>query len=110
MFLGVTYDDNQSTIITLRSGSRKLYGVVGVGYNFKNSKEVIVVQYGLGAHLVARDNFRLNTEGTISHLNGTGHGRVVKTSLSVLPAVKIGRKVEIFAGPSINYVSSTSRN
>jgi hypothetical protein len=108
-YLGITTDENLSTIIALRSGSKKLYGIVGVGYNFKNTKEVLVVHYGLGAHFFTTNNFRLNTESTVTHLQGRGHGKVVKTSLSVLPALKLGNKIEIFAGPSLNFATTTSR-
>jgi hypothetical protein len=107
-YLGVTTDENASTIVSFRSGSKKLYGIVGVGYNFKNKNEVIAIQYGLGAHFFARNPFRLNTEGTITHLQGAGHGKVTKTSISVLPAIKLG-KIEIFGGPSLNFVNTTSK-
>jgi hypothetical protein len=108
-YIGVTTDENASTIVSFRSGSKKLYGIVGVGYNFKNTNEVIVVQYGIGAHFFARNPFRLNTEGTITRLYGSGHGKISKTSLSVLPAVRLGGQVEIFGGPSLNFVNTTSR-
>jgi hypothetical protein len=108
-YIGVTTDENASTIVSLRSGSKKLYGIVGAGYNFKNSNEVLVIQYGLGAHFFTKNNFRLNTESTITHLQGRGHGRIVKTSLSVLPALKVGNRIEIFGGPSLNLTSTTSR-
>jgi hypothetical protein len=108
-YLGVTTDDNLSTIVSLRSGSKKVYGIIGAGYNFKNTNEVLVIQYGLGAHFFTKNNFRLNTEATITHLQGSGHGRIIKTSLSVLPAVKLGNRIEIFAGPSFNFTTTTSR-
>ena len=108
-YIGVTTDENASTIISFRSGSKKLYGIVGLGYNFKNKNEVFVVQYGIGAHFFTRNPFRLNTEGTITHLRGTGQGKVSKTTLSVLPAVKLGDRIEIFGGPTFNFVNTTSR-
>lgn len=108
-YIGVTTDENSSTIVAFRSGSKKLYGIVGVGYNFKNTNEVIVVQYGIGAHFFTSDPFRLNTEGTITHFHGSGDGEVTKTSLSLLPAIKLGNRIEIFGGPSLNFVNSTSR-
>lgn len=107
-YLGVTTDENMSTILSFRSGSKKLYGIVGVGYNFKNDNEVLVVQYGLGAHFFARNPFRLNVEGTVTHLQGSGRGKIMKTSFSALPALKLGRNLELFAGPSLNFASTTS--
>ncbi|HEY0740943.1 MAG TPA: hypothetical protein VGD40_05745 [Chryseosolibacter sp.] len=108
MYLGVTTDDNLSTILTFRSGSKKLYGIVGAGYNFKNDNEVIVVQYGMGANFFTRENFRLKTEGTITHMYGQGRGNVSKTSVSALPTLRLGHNVEIFGGPSLNFAVTTS--
>lgn len=107
-YLGVTTDDNLSTIIALRSGSKKLYGIVGLGYTFKNDREVLAVHYGFGAHFFSGKNFRLNTEATITRLENFSSGEFVKTSLSVLPAIKIANRLELFGGPSLNYVSTTS--
>jgi hypothetical protein len=108
-YIGVTTDENLSTIVSMRSGSKKIYGIVGVGYNFKNSNETLAVQYGLGAHFFARNPFRLNVESTFTQLIGRGHGDVTKSSLTVLPAVKFGNRIEIFAGPSLNFATTTSR-
>lgn len=110
MYLGVTTDDNLSTILAFRSGSKKLYGIIGAGYNFKNDKEVIVVQYGIGANFFARGNFRLKTEGTITHLYGEGHGNVSKTSLTALPSLRLANSIEIFGGPSLNLAVTTSEH
>jgi hypothetical protein len=107
-FMGATSDDNLTTMFTFRSGSRKLYGIIGAGYNFRNEKDVLAIQYGLGAHLVNYHNFRLNAEGTVTHLENFRKGEFVKTSLTVLPAIKIGRRFEVFAGPSLNYVTTNS--
>lgn len=106
--LGVTTDDNLSTIIALRSGSKKIYGIVGLGYTFKNDKEVLAVHYGFGAHFFPRKNFRLNTEATVTRLENFSSGEFIKTSLSVLPAIKIANRLELFGGPALNYVSTTS--
>ncbi len=108
-FLGVTTDDNFSTLVTMRSGSKKLYGVIGVGYNFRNSSEVIAVQYGFGAHFFTHEHFRFNVESTVTHLYGTGHGMVSKWSASALPALRLGNNIELFGGPSINFAETTSR-
>jgi hypothetical protein len=107
-YLGVTTDDNLTTLLAFRSGSRKLYGIIGLGYNSKNKEEEFALQYGLGAHLLTRNKFRLNAEGTITHLEDFKKGEFVKTSLSILPALKLGNRIEIFGGPSLNYVSTTS--
>jgi hypothetical protein len=109
-FLGVTTDDNFSTLVTFRSGSKKLYGIIGLGYNFKNNKESLAYTYGIGAHVVNYKNFRLKTEGTVTQLEDFKKGDFTKTSLTVLPSIKLGNRVELFAGPSLNYVNSTTKD
>ncbi|MBT1700785.1 hypothetical protein KK083_28095 [Fulvivirgaceae bacterium PWU4] len=104
-WLGVTTDDNLTTLLTFRSGGRKLYGIIGVGYNFENTKDVFAMQYGLGAHLVGTGNFRLNAEATAISLENFKRGEFNKFSLSILPAVQLG-PLEIFAGPSFNHVNT----
>jgi len=109
-FLGVTTDDNLSTLVTLRSGSKKLYGILGLGYNFKNEKDLLAIHYGIGAHLVNYKNFRLKAEGTVTELENFRKGEFTKTSLTLMPAIKLGTRLEVFAGPSINYVSTTTKD
>lgn len=104
-WLGVTTDDNLTTLLAFRSGGRKLYGIIGIGYNFENTKHVFAAQYGLGAHLVGTRNFRLNAEATAITLENFKRGEFTKFSLSVLPAVQVG-PLEIFAGPSFNHVNT----
>ena len=111
--IGISTDDNLSTMITFRSGSEKLYGVLGVGGNFNNEKEIVAVQVGIGAHLITTDRFRLNTELTTTMLNsykkeeGIYRGDFNKYALSILPALQLG-KLELFAGPSLNVISTDS--
>jgi hypothetical protein len=108
MALGVTTDDNLTTMLTFRSGSRKLYGIIGLGYNFQNTKQVFARQFGIGAHLIDRNVFRLNTEATVIALENFKHGEFAKFSLSVLPTLKLGPKLEIFGGPSFNLVNTNT--
>jgi hypothetical protein len=106
-WLGVTTDDNLTTLLTFRSGGRKLYGIVGVGYNFENTKHVFAGQYGVGAHLLGTNTFRLNAEATVILLENFKRGEFTKFSLSVLPAVQLG-PLELFAGPSFNCVNTNT--
>jgi len=109
MWLGVTVDDNLTTMITFRSGSRKVYGIVGAGYNADNKDKNIAIQYGLGAHFFYDSKLHLNTEATVNHLVGEGKGVLFKSSLSALAAFRPTERFEIFAGPSFNYVNITSK-
>jgi len=106
-WIGVTTDDNLTTLLTFRSGSKRLYGIIGVGYNFQNSKHVFARQFGMGAHLITSNNFRLNTEGTVISLENFKRGEFAKFSLSVIPSYKFGR-LEIFGGPALNFVNTNT--
>jgi hypothetical protein len=106
--IGISTDDNLTTLLSFRSGGRKLYGIIGIGYNFENSKEVFAVQTGFGAHVVSTRHFRLNTEATFVYLENFKKGEFEKYSLSILPAIKLTPRLEVFAGPSFNYVDTNS--
>lgn len=110
--MGISVDDNLSTLLTFRSGSKKMYGIIGVGNNFNNEDEVLAIHWGLGAHFFSTDRFRLNTEITTTMLESygshEGEGEFEKYSLSVLPALQFGR-FEIFAGPSLNVINTDSK-
>jgi hypothetical protein len=107
-WIGVTTDDNLTTLVTFRSGSRKLYGIVGLGFNPQNTKHVLATQFGLGAHLFTTASFRLNSEITTLSLENFKRGEFSKISLSLTPAFKLGSRLEIFGGPSLNLVNTNT--
>lgn len=107
-WIGLTTDDNLTTLVTFRSGSRKLYGIVGLGINPQNTKHVLAQQFGLGAHLFNATHFRLNSEITILSLENFRRGEFSKLSLSVTPALTLGSRLEIFGGPSFNLVHTNT--
>ncbi|PYF76840.1 hypothetical protein [Pedobacter nutrimenti] len=106
--LGVTLDENMTTLLTFRSGGKVLYGIIGAGYNFRNTDAVYAIEAGLGAHTFQSGNFRLNLELAGTTLTKFKRGDFWKTSLRVLPAYKIGSRLEIFGGPSINYSTTNT--
>lgn len=106
--IAVTYDENQTAMITFRSGVKMFYGILGIGYNFKNDKEVYAYEAGLGIHAIRRGPFMLNAELTQSGLTNFKRGEYYRSSFKLLPSVKIARAVELFAGPSVNYINTTT--
>ncbi|RYD59388.1 MAG: hypothetical protein EOP56_00555 [Sphingobacteriales bacterium] len=101
--MGVTVDESMTTIAALRSGSRRLYGIIGAGYNFRYSGNTLyALEAGFGAHLPISKNFRLNLEASCTGLSDMWNYANMKSTLRVLPAIKLGSNVEIFAGPTIN--------
>lgn len=106
--LGLSMDENQTTMLTFRSGGKVLYGILGVGYNFKNKDEVYAFEAGLGAHLLQSKMFRINAELTTSSLESFESGEYFRSSFKVFPALKLFKHLELFAGPSFNYTSTNS--
>ena len=104
--IALTLDESMTGIASFRSGGRVLYGIAGVGYNFKNnSKPLYAVEAGLGAHIALAKSFRLNLEAISHTLSDFKEGSYFKNSVRILPAYKIGKRIEIFAGPTVNYVT-----
>ncbi|TDQ12055.1 hypothetical protein [Pedobacter metabolipauper] len=106
MSIGVSTDENLTTMATFRSGGKVLYGIIGIGYNFENTDEVYAAEAGLGAHFFNAKTFSLNTELTSSMLESFKKGEYFKATLRVLPTLKITPFLSLSAGPSLNYVST----
>lgn len=106
MFIGATVDDNLTTLATFRSGGKYLYGIVGIGANFRYPTAVYASEAGIGAHLPLSKDFRLNGEIVSTSLSDYWTTVQINSSFRLLAAVKLGSKVEIFAGPTYNYAFS----
>ncbi|WP_229208749.1 hypothetical protein [Dyadobacter luticola] len=104
--ISLSIDETLTSMATFRSGGRVLYGITGVGYNLKdNDKTLYGLEAGLGAHVPVADPFRINLEAVSQTLTDFKDGGYFKNSLRILPAYKIGQRFEVFAGPTVNYVS-----
>lgn len=106
--VAVTMDESQTSMLTFRSGGKHSYGIIGIGYNFKNKDEVYAYEVGLGAHFFQSKHFRLNMELSQTMLESFKEGEYFKGTLRLLPAVKIAPWLELFGGPSINFVSTNT--
>ncbi|OJV15459.1 MAG: hypothetical protein BGO21_31200 [Dyadobacter sp. 50-39] len=104
--VAVTFDETMTGIVSFRSGGRVLYGIAGIGYNFKdNPKAMYAAEGGLGAHIPLARSLRINLEAVSHTLTDFDGGHYNKNSLRVLPALRLGSRFEAFAGPTLNYVS-----
>lgn len=106
--IAATIDESQTSMLTFRSGGKNMYGIIGVGYNLKNKDEVYAFEAGLGAHFFKSKYFRVNMELTQTILESFEKGEYFKGAFRLLPAVKVAPWLEIFGGPSINFVSTNT--
>jgi hypothetical protein len=106
--IGATFDDSQTGMLSFRSGGKILYGIIGLGYNYRNVDEVYAFEAGIGAHLLHHKPFRLNIEAVTSTLESFEEGEFFKASLKAMPAIKIAPWLEIFGGPSFNYITTNT--
>lgn len=106
--IGASIDENQTLMLSFRSGGRAMYGIIGAGYNFKNEDAVYAAEAGLGVHFFESRIFRLNTELISSTLTDFKDGSYFKGSLRVMPALKISSFLEIFGGPALNFITTNT--
>ena len=102
-FLGATLDDNLTTLVTFRSGGKYLYGIAGVGANFRYATAVYASEAGIGAHIPLAKSFRINMEVVGTSLSDYWSTVQINSSFRVLGALKLGNRFEIFAGPAFHY-------
>ena len=108
--IGIQADETQTVLLTFRSGGKSLYGIIAAGYNFKLSHDDYMFAYeaGLGAHLFRVQSFRLSTELSQQYLEDFNRGYYFKTSLRVMPSLKLGKTFELFGGPSLNLATTNT--
>lgn len=104
--IAVTYDATGSMVVSFRSGGKYTYGIVGVGYNHKTEGRALVTEGGFGAHIPVVSWFRINNEIKISSIGCDSEEPVLNAGYSFIPAFRIGRHVELFAGAGVNYMES----
>ena len=106
--IGFSVDENQTSLLTFRSGGKVLYGILGAGYNFENEDHVYAMEAGLGAHFFRTKVFRLNTEASFQMLENFEAGDYFKSSLKLMPSVRLAKKLELYGGPSFSYINTNT--
>jgi hypothetical protein len=106
--LGVMADENRTILLSLRTGGKFLYGIIGMGYNVANKKDVYAYHAGLGAHLIQAGPFRLNAEFTNTSLLNFKGQDYYRAAFAAPPSIKLGNRVDLFAGPSFVYLQTNS--
>ncbi len=102
MALGVNVDESLTTMLSLRSGGKVLYGIIGLGYNYTGDDILYGVEAGLGAHLNIYKGFRINFEANYQTLTDFSYDNTYfKSSARMMPSITIAKRIELFAGPTI---------
>ncbi|WP_374163328.1 hypothetical protein [Arcticibacter sp. MXS-1] len=103
MGVSASIDEAQTSLLTFRSGGRVLYGLIGAGYNWKLKDNYLAFEAGFGAHIPFSNSFRINAELAQQYIEDWKDGEYFKSTFRLLPAVRLGRSVELFGGPSMNF-------
>lgn len=106
MGVAVTYDASGNTVASFRSGGKYTYGIIGVGYNHKTNNNSLVTEGGFGAHIPVTPWFRINNELKFSAIGNDSDEPVLNGGYSLIPAFRVGKHVELFAGVGINYMET----
>lgn len=106
--LGITCNEMGCTILTLRSGGRVTYGILGIGYNYKTKGSGFTTEGGLGIHLNITKWLRINHELKGGTYNNSSERPTFYTNYALLPAFRLSQNFEIFGGPSLNYLQSNN--
>ncbi|MCD8193380.1 MAG: hypothetical protein LUD74_02295 [Tannerellaceae bacterium] len=104
--IALTYNETGSIVASFRSGGRVLYGILGAGVNHRDPDHKLVVEAGYGAHINILPQFRINNELKMTSVNTFSKDRVNQYSFAIIPAYKFSSCMELFAGPSINYMET----
>jgi hypothetical protein len=102
---GLQLDETLTTTLVFRSGGRKMYTLLGVGYNERPGNDrFIAFEAGLGKKWDIAKNFRVKGELVSRSITQDFDDDVRFTStLRALPTLLIARRIELFGGPSFNH-------
>lgn len=104
--IAISYNESGSTMVTFRSGGDVTYGIIGIGYNHKSNKKSYTTEGGLGARILCLPWLRINNELKMASISSTSESPTFIANYSLLPAFRLKRHIELFAGPSINYMNA----
>lgn len=104
--IGVSIDETSTGMLTFRSGSKKMYGILGAGYNFAEPKMQYGMEAGIGARFPFNLLFRFNAEATVLSLSDFRNGAFMKSSFRFFPSMRIARSFEVFGGPTFSFTNT----
>lgn len=105
-YLGISVEETKTTMVSLRSGSKKVYGILGIGMNAAHAELRYGMEGGIGMHVPLSFLFRIKTEFALLSLTDFRDGVLMKSTVHIMPSMKLGRSFELFAGPGFSFINS----
>ena len=101
--LGLSTDEVFNTVVTFRSGGRKLYGILGLGTNLDYKTDLYGFESGFGLKLVDNQPFRLDVEAVNLFLTDFHGLEYNKSGIRLLPSFGLSERIHLYGGLSLNY-------
>lgn len=101
--IGLSSDEVFNSLLTFRSGGRKLYGILGLGANLDYTGTLYGFESGFGLKLVDNQPFRLDIEAFNVFLADFHGLEYNKSGIRLLPSIGLSDRIYLYGGPSINY-------
>lgn len=110
MGVALTHDILNNKVVSLRSGGKYTYGILGFGFNNKITEgNRLVAEAGYGIHIPITEWFEINNELKAT-MTGLGSETSNNFGYFLSPSLTLLEHYNFFAGVSINYFNSNSIN
>ncbi|HXK81106.1 MAG TPA: hypothetical protein PLO05_02975 [Bacteroidales bacterium] len=111
--LDISYASTVPLNISFKSGVKKLYNIIELGFLYKNSKPGIALGYGLGSGFGINKYLFFNTDITVNQIfeqNQFVNKLNLLVKLDTEIGVNIAKTCILFVGPSLNYLITKWQN
>jgi len=93
-----------ATNVSFKSGGRRTYGIIGLGYSPKFPKSHVNMHAGLGVNMLVKNKFKVQLEAvTQSLISDNENNELLLNAINVLGSIKLAPRISLFGGPSINH-------
>ena len=108
--VALTHDILNNKVVSLRSGGKYTYGILGFGFNNKITEgNRLVAEAGYGIHIPITEWFEINNELKAT-MTGLGSETSNNFGYFLSPSLTLLEHYNFFAGVSVNYFNSNSIN
>lgn len=110
MGVALTHDILNNKVVSLRSGGKYTYGILGFGFNNKITEgNRLVAEAGYGIHIPITEWFEINNELKAT-MTGLGSETSNNFGYFLSPSLTLLEHYNFFASVSVNYFNSNSIN